>query len=133
MTVALARKVRSGTAAELDLYELRADVHEHEAGKAFDLELSMETEDGFVTRADWWVGIRIANAVDDRVSIRVLFPHDLPFKTIASTKYLNETPIEKNTGDGVKAENAGRTDVAWLIDVPEPTYTYRIQWDWSNK
>ena len=82
-------------------------------------------------RADWWVGIRIGDAVDDRVSVRVLFPSRLPFRTIASTKYLNETPIEKNTSDGVLVENDRRTDVAWSIDVPEPTYTYRIQWDWK--
>ena len=126
------KQVRSGAAAELNLYELRADVHEYEVGKAFDLELSMETEDGFVRRADWWVGVRIADAVDDRVSMRVLFPSGLPFKTIASTKYLNETPIEKNTADGVLVENSARNDVAWSIDVPEPGYTYRIQWDWTK-
>ena len=126
------QKARSGTASDLDLYELRADVHEREVGKAFDLELSMETEDAFLHRADWWVGVRVADAVDDHVSIRVLFPSRLPYKTIASTKYLNETPIEKKTSDGVLVENQGRTDVAWMIDVPEATYTYRIQWDWQK-
>jgi predicted acylesterase/phospholipase RssA len=124
--------VRSGTAPELDLYELRADVHEHEVGKAFDLELSIETEDAFLKRVDWWVGMRIADAIDDRVSVRVLFPEDLPYETIASTKYLNETPIEKKTTDGVMVENLRRTDVAWLIDIPEPNYTYRIQWNWRR-
>ncbi len=125
-------KVRSGTASALDLYELRADVRERAAGEAFDLELAMETEDGFLKPADWWVGVRIADAVGDRVSIRVLFPAALPYKTIASTKYQNETPIEKQTRDGVLVENRGRTDVAWSIDVPEPTFTYRIQWDWQD-
>ena len=81
----------------------------------------METEDGFLRRADWWVGMRIADAVNDRVSIRVLFPSGLSYKTIASLKYVNETPTEKKTTDGVLVENERRTDVAWSIDVPEPT------------
>ena len=98
-------KVRSGTSSELDLYELRADVREREVGKAFDLELAMETEDAFLKRADWWVGMRIADAIDDCVSIRVLFPSGLSYKTIASLKYVNETPIEKKTTDGVLVEN----------------------------
>jgi predicted acylesterase/phospholipase RssA len=135
VTLTVARsptKVRSGTTSELDLYELRADVSQRAVGQAFDLELAMETEDGFVKRADWWVGIRVADMVDDRVSIRVLFPSALPYRTIASLKYVNETPIEKKTTDGVLVENDARTDVAWSIDVPEPTYTYRIQWDWRH-
>jgi predicted acylesterase/phospholipase RssA len=126
------KKARSGATQELNLYELRADVRDRPVGQAFDLELAMETENGFLKRADWWVGMRIVDAVDERVSMRVLFPTDLPYKTIASTKYLNETPIEKKTTDGVSVENERQTDVAWLIDVPEATYTYRIQWDWMK-
>ncbi len=111
-------------------FQVRVDVSGKPVGEPFVLTVHTLTQDAFLSRQNWWIGMNVGNSNVNEISMRVLFPETLRYRNPDFTSYPYRTPQAAKSDEGVTLHHRQHPELLWRIKNPKPDYVYRVQWDW---
>jgi hypothetical protein len=125
----LAPMAQSGSST-LIAYDCAIDCRRVPIMESFTIAVRMQYNNAFSRRETWWVGA-LAQDKTKRISMRVVFPPNLPFKNPSFRRYPNGSRLESVPFDGKAYNIAGQPELLWTVSPPISGSIYRVNWDWS--
>lgn len=113
----------------LHVYKCIVDCSQIPVKEPFTIVVQAQYNDAFKKRENWWAGMIVSDSMK-RVSMRIVFPSDLPFQNPSFRRYPNGSRLESYTFEGKALTVGGQPELLWTVSPPISDNTYRVNWDW---
>ncbi len=118
-----------GRPSTLIRYKCLIDCARVPVKEPFIIVIQMRLDDAFLNRAAWTLGA-IAQNKTKRISMRIVFPRNLPFENPSFRRYPTAASIESVPFDGKAYTISGQPELLWTVSQPISGSVYRVNWDW---